>query len=48
MLLGQDPCAVARLMAQVNGRIQGNRFGKCAVETALYDGQARPSAWACR
>ena len=41
MLLGQDPRAVARLMAQVNGRIQGNRFGKCAVETALYDGQAR-------
>ena len=41
LLVGEDPCAVARLMAQVNKRIQGNRFAKCAVETALYDGQAK-------
>ncbi|MDZ5459930.1 muconate/chloromuconate family cycloisomerase [Azohydromonas lata] len=41
LLVGEDPRAVARLMAQVNQRIQGNRFAKCAVETALYDGQAK-------
>lgn len=41
MLQGQDPRGVARLMAMVSGRIQGNRFAKCALETALYDNQAR-------
>lgn len=41
MLVGQDPREVARLMAQVSDRVQGNRFAKCALETALYDGQAR-------
>ncbi|WP_157271210.1 muconate/chloromuconate family cycloisomerase [Azohydromonas aeria] len=41
LLVGQDPRAVARLMARLRGSVQGNRFGKCAVETALYDGQAR-------
>ena len=41
MLAGQDPAQPARLMAQLNDRIQGNRFAKCALETALYDGHAR-------
>lgn len=41
MLQGQDPRGVARLMALVSGRVQGNRFAKCALETALYDNQAR-------
>ena len=41
LLKGQDPRGVARLMATVSGRIQGNRFAKCALETALYDNQAR-------
>jgi muconate cycloisomerase len=41
MLVGQDPRGVARLMAAVAERVQGNRFAKCALETALYDGQAK-------
>ncbi|MEJ5896594.1 muconate/chloromuconate family cycloisomerase [Aquabacterium sp. G14] len=41
MLVGQDPTFPAMLMASVNGHIQGNRFAKCAIETALYDNQAK-------
>ncbi|MDX9844835.1 MAG: muconate/chloromuconate family cycloisomerase [Aquabacterium sp.] len=41
MLVGQDPSLPAMLMASVNGHIQGNRFAKCAIETALYDNQAK-------
>lgn len=41
MLAGRDPGQPARLMAQLKDRIQGNRFAKCALETALYDGHAR-------
>ena len=41
MLVGQDPSGVARLMAAIHGQVQGNRFAKCALETALYDAQAR-------
>jgi muconate cycloisomerase len=41
MLVGQDPRQVAALMAGVRGHIQGNRFAKCAIETALYDAQAK-------
>jgi muconate cycloisomerase len=41
LLLGQDPRAVAGLMATVRRQVQGNRFAKCALETALYDAQAR-------
>jgi muconate cycloisomerase len=41
MLVGQDPRQVAQLLAAVGDRIQGNRFAKCALETALYDGQAQ-------
>ncbi|MFY9812480.1 muconate/chloromuconate family cycloisomerase [Aquabacterium sp.] len=41
MLVGQDPSFPAMLMASVNGHIQGNRFAKCAIETALYDNQAK-------
>lgn len=41
MLVGQNPTFPAMLMASVNGHIQGNRFAKCAIETALYDNQAK-------
>lgn len=41
LLLGQDPRQVAVCMSRVRNHIQGNRFAKCAVETALYDNQAR-------
>lgn len=41
LLIGQDPRQVAQCMARVKGSIQGNRFAKCAIETALYDNQAR-------
>ncbi len=41
LLEGQDASAVAMALARVNGQVQGNRFAKCAVETALYDAQAR-------
>ena len=41
MLVDQNPTFPAMLMASVNGHIQGNRFAKCAIETALYDNQAK-------
>lgn len=41
LLLGQDPRQVAVCMSRVRNHIQGNRFAKCAIETALYDNQAR-------
>lgn len=41
LLLGQDASRVARAMATVRKTIQGNRFAKCALETALLDAQAR-------
>lgn len=41
MLVGQDPRPVAQRMAELQAHIQGNRFAKCAIETALYDNQAR-------
>ncbi|MCY4755299.1 muconate/chloromuconate family cycloisomerase [Pelomonas aquatica] len=41
LLEGQDAGAVAQRLARVAGQVQGNRFAKCAIETALYDAQAR-------
>ena len=36
-MLGADANRVPALMARLSQAIQGNRFAKCAVETALYD-----------
>jgi len=41
LLVGQDATQVATCMARVKGNVQGNRFAKCAIETALYDNQAK-------
>ena len=41
LLVGQDATQVAACMARVKGNVQGNRFAKCAIETALYDNQAK-------
>jgi muconate cycloisomerase len=40
-LLGSDATSPAARMQDMNRRFQGNRFAKCAIETALYDAQAR-------
>lgn len=41
LLVGQDASRVAACMARIRKLIQGNRFAKCAIETALMDAQAR-------
>jgi len=41
LLIGMDAVRPARAMAKVRKAIQGNRFAKCALETALLDAQAR-------
>ena len=41
LLLGMQASQVARAMAKLRKAIQGNRFAKCAIETALLDAQAR-------
>lgn len=41
LLIGKDATRVAAAMAVVRKAIQGNRFAKCAIETALLDAQAR-------
>lgn len=41
LLIGQDASQVAACMARVKAQVQGNRFAKCAIETALYDNQAK-------
>lgn len=41
LLEGQDASAVAKQLARVASQVQGNRFAKCAIETALYDAHAR-------
>jgi muconate cycloisomerase len=41
LLVGMDARQPARAMAKVRKTIQGNRFAKCALETALLDAQAR-------
>ena len=41
LLVGMDARQVAKAMARVRKVIQGNRFAKCALETALLDAEAR-------
>jgi muconate cycloisomerase len=41
LLTGMDASAPALAMAKLRKTIQGNRFAKCAIETALLDAQAR-------
>lgn len=41
LLLGAEASQVAKIMAKLRKTIQGNRFAKCAIETALLDAQAR-------
>ena len=41
LLVGQEASRVAACMARVRKTIQGNRFAKCAIETALLDAQSR-------
>ncbi|MBA5607021.1 muconate cycloisomerase [Duganella sp. FT3S] len=41
LLIGMDARQVAKAMAKVRKVIQGNRFAKCAIETALLDAQSR-------
>jgi muconate cycloisomerase len=41
LLIGMDATKVAACMAKIRKIIQGNRFAKCAIETALMDAQAR-------
>lgn len=41
LLIGMDARYVAKAMAKIRKVIQGNRFAKCAIETALLDAQAR-------
>jgi muconate cycloisomerase len=41
LLIGMDGRSVAACMARVRKTIQGNRFAKCAIETALMDAQGK-------
>jgi len=41
LIVGMEASAVAKAMARIRKTIQGNRFAKCAIETALLDAQAR-------
>jgi muconate cycloisomerase len=41
LLRGMDAARPALAMAKVRKAVQGNRFAKCALETALFDAQAR-------
>jgi len=41
LLIGMESRNVAAAMATIRKTIQGNRFAKCAIETALLDAQAR-------
>jgi muconate cycloisomerase len=41
LLVGMDAAQPAKAMARIRKIIQGNRFAKCALETALLDAQAR-------
>jgi len=41
LLAGMDARQPAKIMARIRKAIQGNRFAKCAIETALLDAQAR-------
>jgi len=41
LLVGMDANSPARAMARLRKTIQGNRFAKCAIETALLDAQGQ-------
>lgn len=41
LLVGMEESRTAVIMARLNKVIQGNRFAKCALETALLDARAR-------
>ncbi len=41
LVLGKDASGVALVMKKLRKTIQGNRFAKCAIETALLDAQAQ-------
>lgn len=41
LLVGADATSPAARMLDLRSRLQGNRFALCAIETALYDAQAR-------
>ncbi|MBY0239570.1 MAG: muconate/chloromuconate family cycloisomerase [Burkholderiaceae bacterium] len=41
LLVGRDASLPAARMADLRQHLQGNRFALCAIETALYDAQAR-------
>lgn len=41
LILGIDGASVAQVMAKLRKTIQGNRFAKCAIETALLDAQGQ-------
>lgn len=41
LLVGMEAGQVAPAMAKIRKVIQGNRFAKCAIETALLDAQSR-------
>lgn len=41
LMLGEDANRVSALMMRINRHVQGNRFAKCAVETALLDARGQ-------
>jgi muconate cycloisomerase len=41
LILGMNAAAVAAVMHKLRKTIQGNRFAKCAIETALLDAQGQ-------
>ncbi|MES2259357.1 MAG: muconate/chloromuconate family cycloisomerase [Pseudomonadota bacterium] len=41
LLVGADATSPAARMLDIASRFQGNRFARCAIETALFDAQAR-------
>jgi muconate cycloisomerase len=41
ILVGADATSPNARMTELRSRLQGNRFALCAIETALYDAQAR-------
>jgi muconate cycloisomerase len=41
LLIGADATSINARMQTLRDHIQGNRFAKCAIETALFDAQAK-------
>ncbi|WP_244818374.1 muconate/chloromuconate family cycloisomerase [Caballeronia sp. Lep1P3] len=41
MIVGMDATRPGSVMARLRATLQGNRFAKCAIETALFDAQAQ-------